>query len=292
VSGFEEYWRAVDEGLAAVPARPELTAVPARSTVDYRFYAVRLSGLGPYRLAGYLSVPTGPGPFPALLETPRYGSVNHLPHPHDRLRYVVFTVMHRGQRLADSPYAAAYPGLLTDGIDDAPSYVYRGVVADCLRGAEFLLSRPEVDAARVGAAGDDLTVLTAARRPVFRALRVLHPLFHRATEALGQHPGYPLREVADLLRHRPEAAPAVAATLALFDPVRHAPAVRAATLLALGDDLESPDWLAPLLAALAGPIQPHRLTHRDAEDNNAMDAWLATHLGTVPLPRFLPAALP
>lgn len=292
MSGFDDYWRAVDAELAALPARPELTAVPARSTVDYSFSAVRLTGLGPYRIFGYLSVPTGPGPFPGLLETPRYGSVNHLPHPHDRLRYVVFTVMHRGQRLADSPYAAAYPGLLTDGIEDPPSYVYRGVVADCLRGAEFLLGRPEVDPARVAATGDDLAVLTAARRPVFRALKVAHPLLHRLAEAAARGADYPHRELADLLRQRPGAADAVAATLALFDPVRHAPSVRAETLLAVGTGLEGPEWLAPLVDALAGPTEQHRLTFRDAEDNDAMDAWLASRLGTRPMPRFLPAALP
>jgi cephalosporin-C deacetylase len=291
VTDFEAYWQAVDAELAVLPPRPELTAVPARSTVDYTFHAVRLTGVGPYRLFGYLSVPTGPGPFPGLLETPRYGSVNHLPHPHDRLRYLVFTVMHRGQRLADSPYAAAYPGLLTDGVEDPQSYVYRGIVADCLRGAEFLLSRPELDPTRVAVTGDDLALLTAARRPAFRAAKVLHPLLHRLPEAAATGADYPHRELADLLRHRPEAATAATATLSLFDPVRHAPAVRAETLLAVGTGFEGRDWLAPLTAALPG-VEPYQLTFRDAEDNNAMDAWLAARLGSIPMPRFLPRALP
>lgn len=282
---------AVYEALgAALPARPEPTAVPERSTSDYDFFTVRLTGIGPYRLFGYLSVPAGPGPFPGLLETPRYGSVNHLPHPHDRLRYVVFTLMHRGQRLADTPYGATYPGLLTDGIEDPRSYVYRGVIADCLRGAEFLLSRPELDTTRVAVTGDDLALLTAARRPAFRAARVLHPLLYRATEAAARGADYPQRELADLLRQHPETADAVATTLSFFDPVRHAPSVRAETLLAVGAGLESPEWLAPLLDALADR-EPYPLTFRDAEDTNGMDAWLATRLGTRPMPRFLPAAL-
>ena len=95
-------------------------------------------------------MPAGPGPFPGLLLTPRYGSVNHLPAYDDRERYAVLQIMHRGQRLADQPFAAAYPGLLTHGIDDPATYVYRGIVADCLRGAEFLLARPQVDRARLG----------------------------------------------------------------------------------------------------------------------------------------------
>lgn len=85
-------------------------------------YALRLTSLGPYRIFGYLSVPPRQGPFPELLAAPHYGSVNHLPH------------MHRGQRLADQPFAAAYPGLLTLGIEDPRIYIYRGIVADCLCG--------------------------------------------------------------------------------------------------------------------------------------------------------------
>src|SRR5690349_3008551 len=170
---FEAYWSDVDRELGQVPAAPEFEPLALRTTDFATAYSVRLTSVGPYRIFGYLSVPTGPGPFPALLETPRYGSVNHPPHYNDRLRYVVFTVMHRGQRLANELFAASYPGLMTHGIRNEVSYVYRSIVADCLRSAEFLFARAEVDPDRVGVAGtDDLALLTAARRPRFRALRM------------------------------------------------------------------------------------------------------------------------
>ena len=115
---------------------------------EYTCYTLRLTSIGPYRIFGYYSVPTGPGAHPGLLLTPRYGSVNHVPDYTERKRYAVLQIMHRGQRLADQPFAAAYPGLLTHGIDDPTTYIYRGIVADCLRAAEFLASRPEVDPSR------------------------------------------------------------------------------------------------------------------------------------------------
>src|SRR5207249_4364347 len=102
---------------------------------------LKLTSIGPYRLYGYYSVPTGGGPFPGLLDTPGYGSVNHVPDYTDRSRYAALKIMHRGQRLADQPFAAAYPGLLTLGIDHPARYIYRGIVADLLRAAEFLASR-------------------------------------------------------------------------------------------------------------------------------------------------------
>ena len=110
---FADYWAAVDEELAAIPGRPVLDLVPQRVTDEATSYTVRLTSTGPYRVFGHLSIPTGEGPFPALLQTPRYGSVTHVPHPNDRSRYVVLGLMHRGQRLADEGFSAAYPGLLT-----------------------------------------------------------------------------------------------------------------------------------------------------------------------------------
>ena len=52
---------------------------------------------------------------------------------------------HHGQRLAAQPFAAAYPCLLTTGLDDPQTYIYRGIVAHCCRVVDFLLTRPEVD---------------------------------------------------------------------------------------------------------------------------------------------------
>ncbi|HEV2106622.1 MAG TPA: acetylxylan esterase, partial [Thermomicrobiales bacterium] len=115
---FDAYWERLDEELARYPAAPETTAIPLRSTAFATTYEVRLTSVGPYRIFGWLSVPHGDGPFPGLLHTPRYGSVITPPHYDERERYVVFSVVHRGQRRADQPFAAAYPGLLTLGIED------------------------------------------------------------------------------------------------------------------------------------------------------------------------------
>ncbi len=285
---FDEYWDAVDAELAALPARPVLERVPRRCTGDFTGYEVRLTSIGPYRIFGYLSVPTGEGPFPGLLATPRYGSVNNPPHHNDRLRYVTLTVAHRGQRTADSPYAATYPGLLTDGIADPARYVYRGIVADCLRAAEYLSSLPEVDTSRIGVVGDDLALLTAARRPVFAALQLTGTLLYRGAEqADADYAGadYPGAEFGDHLRAHPGDAAAVRRTLAFFDAERHAPAVTAAARVEIPGAASPLSTLAERLGA-----QRYGLTHHGQADNDAADAWLAERLGVPAMSRFTRAA--
>src|SRR5919199_6202487 len=212
---FDAYWDGVDEELGRYPAAPELEPLPLREIEFATVYGVRLTSIGPYRIFGYLSVPKGAGPFPGLLTTPRYGSVNHLPHWDDRQRYATLTLMHRGQRLADQPFQAAYPGLLTHGIADPATYIYRGIVADCLRGAEFLLSRPEVDTSRVGIRGDDMALLTAARRPGFKSAEIAGLMFYRLLDAAARTDNYPVEEINDHLRGNPGEREAVARTLAL-----------------------------------------------------------------------------
>jgi cephalosporin-C deacetylase len=282
---FAAYWADLDRELARLEPAPELDRLPIRSTDFATVYGLRLTSLGPYRIFGYLSVPHGDGPWPGLLLTPRYGSVNHVPAYELRQRYVVLTAMHRGQRLADQPFAAAYPGLLTLGIADPATYIYRGIVADCLRAAEFLQTHPAVDPTRVGVTGDDLALITAARRPRFAAVAADGLMFYRLLEACERTDAYPAEEVNDHLRAQPDQRDLIAPVLALFDPVNHAAGISARTVLSLGDpgSLGGPEWLEPLVAALGGPVESYRLTHRGRIDHDWHDAWLARELGATRL---------
>jgi cephalosporin-C deacetylase-like acetyl esterase len=277
---FDAYWEAVDQELGQYEARPTLEPMALPSDEYSTVYAVRLTSIGPYRIFGYLSVPNGAGPFPGLLIAPGYGSVNHLPHLDDRQRYVTLVLMHRGQRLADQPFAASYPGLLTLGIDDPATYIYRAIVADCLRGAEFLLSRPEVDTSRVGISGGDLALITAARRSGFTAVQASGLLFHRLMEARERSDAYPAEEVNDYLRAYPDLTEAVARTLSYFEPAYHVSALTATTLFNGGGA-----GVKMVADAIPGTVEQYELTHEGGTDHDWADAWMARQLGSAPKPR-------
>ena len=218
---FDQYWQQTLAALADYPMCPELDLIPLRSTDFATLYGVRLTSVGPYRVFGYLSIPAGRGPFPAIYYAPKYQSVLEIiPQGTanlQRSRYVTFALAGRGQRNADTPYAAMFPGLLTDGIDHAASYVVRGIVADSVRGLQFLLTRREVDPARVVVVGNDMALMSAALQPGATHVVTTPALFHDTVALAARTRAYPLEELNDYLRAFPARAEAVRNTLGYYD---------------------------------------------------------------------------
>jgi cephalosporin-C deacetylase-like acetyl esterase len=285
---FDAYWSAIDDELARFPIAAEARHTPLHDTEFSTSYDVELTGIGPYRLFGFLSIPKGTGPFPAMLITPRYGSVATPAHWDDRQRYICFTIVHRGQRLADKPFAAAYPGLLTVGIDDPETYIYRSIAADCLRGLEYLLSLDEVDPSRVVVVGDDLAAITAARRPgTVSAMHVTGLMFHRLMDVRKRTDMYPIEEINDSIRLFADRKATISNTVSYFDPQHHAGAISVPVLVAAGDNnaVNGPEWLAGLTGAFAGNVELYQLTHEGQRDHDAMDAWISEKMTIEPRPR-------
>lgn len=283
---LDAYWDGIDAELAAIPAAPEAEANALHSTEFSTTYRVKLTGIGPYRFEVFLSIPDGEGHFPALMLTPGYGSVVTPPTYDDRLRYVAMSIRHRGTRHADKPYAAKFPGLLTDGIDDPARWQFRGIFADVLRAFEYLVSLPTVDPARVAVQGNDSGVIVAARRPGVTALAVSTPFFLRLAELYPTTEAYPVEEINDHLRAFPDQGEAVNRTLSYFDPLHHASKVTADTLVSVGDPgaTGGPEWMAPLIQTLGGAVEQYPITHEGQTDRDAVDRWLAQQQGVEPKP--------
>jgi len=291
-----EYWQDTLDDLARFPAAVEVDPIPLRTTEFATLHGVRLTSLGPYRVFGYLSIPRGDGPFPAIYYAPKYQSVLEIipqgTANRQRSRYVTFALAGRGQRTADSPYAAMFPGLLTDGIEDARSYVFRGIVADSVRGLQFLLTRSEVDPARVVVVGNDMALITPALQPGATHVVTTPALFHDTAALAPRTRAYPLEEVNDYLRAHPDRAPAVRRTLGYYDLAFFAPRLHATTLVMAGAPGAVPDAAAldPLVAALRGRVTVHVSEQSSYKDGLYTERWMAAELGIADVESILPEA--
>jgi cephalosporin-C deacetylase len=291
---FDPYWQTQLQALTRYPARPEIDLIALRSTDFATLYGVRLTSVGPYRLFGYLSIPNGKGPFPAIYYTPKYQSVLEIipqgTANAQRSQYITFALAGRGQRNADTPYSAMFPGLLTAGIDDAESYIFRDIVADSIRGLEFLLTRPELDASRVVVVGNDLALITAGLHSGVTHVATTPALFYDTVAMAGQSNAYPLEEINDYLRTFPERSAAVRHTLSFYDLRAFAPRVQATTLLMAGapGSLLSGQVLSPLMQAMTGAVTVHDAEHSTYKDGLHLETWVATQCGITEIQRLLP----
>ena len=174
-------------------------------------------------------------------------------------------------------------------IDDPAEYVFRGVVADSVRGLEVLLTRPEVDLTRVAVVGNDVSLMTAALGRGATHLVTAPALFSDTMALARQAREYPLEEINDYLRAFPERADAVRRTLGYYDLRAFAPRVMAATLLLAGPPGAVPDASALELGmALRGPVTVHVSERSTYKDGLYVERWIARQHGIEDVESILP----
>ncbi|MBT3554354.1 MAG: hypothetical protein HN667_01375 [Chloroflexi bacterium] len=282
--GFEQFWNDIDKDLASTPIAPEVEHIPMRSTEAVDLYGVHLTSVGPYRLFAYLSIPKGPGPFPVIYYVPKNGSVHEIIPQGTatgiRERYLTFSIASRGMRNSDRPYAAMFPGQLTDGLETSDSYVYRGIAADALRGLEYLVTRPEVDKSRIVAWGNDNALLAAARRSEITHVVSTPAYLLDTVEHAVKTSSYPLAEFSDYLRLYPERTDEVKATLAMYNLRWHASSINTETLLRANHEggIYSPKVLANLEKNISGNVAVHESEQSSFKDGLFAEKWLTQKL--------------
>ena len=276
---FDDFWDELGRELASVPVAATLDLLPLRTTDFATCYEVYLTSIGPYRIFSYYTVPNGDGPFPAILHAPGYASVVTVAPHEERQRYITMCLCARGQRRSDRPFAASFPGQAIVGVEEAKTFIYRGIVADTLRAIDFLLSRREVDARRISLIGSDLAFIGAALRPTVRAVQVTDPALYAAGDLAPRTSVYPHEEWSELARTRPEIAPAMWDTLGYYDPLFFAPRVTADVWLSVGPQgsIFSRATAASLVAATAGKVDVDERTGYGFLDYRRAIAWRNEH---------------
>ena len=273
---FDQYWKKVEDELASIQPAAERTELHLRSAPEAKVYGLKLTSLDHYRIFAYFCVPSGKGPFPVIYRLPNYGSVVHIPPFEERCKYISVALCHRGQRLSDQPFAAKYPGLLTSGIDSQRNYIYRSIVADCLRVMDYLVSCDDVDSQKIGLVGGDLALFTAALRDSASVLFYTPSLFYKALHKATATQNYPLEEFNDYLRSFPESIDQISQTLAYFEPMNFASRVKSEVMLMEESEGDAND----LAVSFAREIERSGSKHSSYKDGVVLAEWLSKKLQT------------
>ena len=255
---FDVFWEDVLARADEIPLNAEVEAVPLRSTPEVEVYEVHYDSLDGVRIAGWYCLPAQrQGKLPAILEVPGYISDPALPKGCARTGYATFSAAPRGKVRSNAQYNPGYPGLLTHNIVDRNTYGYRGFYIDAVRAFDFVCSREEVDAERIGVTGSSqgggLTIVVSALRPQVRAAAAGAPYLCGFMDAIELTHTYPYLEIRDYLRHYPEREEAVRQTLEYFDGIHFASRISCPIIVNIGlqDNICPPETGYAVFEAIA-----------------------------------------
>jgi len=163
---FENYWNRAKKELAAVEPQYKLIKIDSLCTAARNVFLIEMRSLGNILIRGWYSVPVKPGKYPAIMQVQGYSSTIYPEYVNYGDDLIGFGLNIRGHGNSKDDLNPGFPGYLTYFLNDKELYVYRGAYMDCVRGIDFLFSRPEVDTTRIGVEGASqggaLTFATAA----------------------------------------------------------------------------------------------------------------------------------
>ncbi|MCX7964258.1 MAG: acetylxylan esterase [Candidatus Sumerlaea chitinivorans] len=156
---FDEFWMRAKKQLATVPMEPVIERVPDRDTSTGLLYKVTLRSVGDTKIVCWYFVPRDAlddqgqarRRCPAVIIMPGYGAEEP---PIDRTTSGIATLSVNPRNHGPSrDYWKCPVEHLVWNIADPENFYYRLAFLDCLRAAEFLFERPEIDPKRVAAEG-------------------------------------------------------------------------------------------------------------------------------------------
>ena len=236
---FGDFWANVVSQVEGVELEPEVVPDPMRSSEDIEVFQAFFTSIDDVRIASWFCLPRHrEGALPAILVVPGYQSDPGIPKEWARRGYAALGVAPRGKLRSNSQFNPGYPGLLTYGIVDRNVYSYRGFYVDAWRAVDFLLSRDEVDAERIGVTGSSqgggLTLCTAAMRSEIRAAAAGAPYLTGFMDSIGLTRTYPYEEINDYLRLNPQSRELVEETLNYFDCINFAHKITCPIIVNIG----------------------------------------------------------
>lgn len=148
---FDEFWARSLEELAQVDPEYELIEVSRDERSGVLLHELIMRSHGGVRVRGWLQVPGGEGPHPALLRVPGY--TQNMRPVDDARKAVVLSFNIRGHGNSTDDVQGTPRDYWVRGLDDKDTYYYRGAYLDCVRAMDYLCSRDDVDQDRIAVWG-------------------------------------------------------------------------------------------------------------------------------------------
>jgi len=288
---FDAFWQDVLRQAEAIPLQVEIVPDPLRSSDEVEVFEVSYTSLDHVRIACWYCRPTRRAErSPAIMFLPGYQMDPPIPKEWARKGYAALSVAPRGKLRSNRQFNPGYPNLLTHNMVDRHTYAYRGFYVDTWRSVDFLLSRPEVDPARIGVTGSSqgggLTITTAAMRPEVCAASAGAPYLCGFTDAAELTHTYPYEEINDYLRLYPERRAQVEETLAYFDGISFADRISCPIIVNIGlqDNVCPPETGFALFDRIGAadkrlyPYDGHGHDAGRAKHSAVVDRFFAHHL--------------
>ncbi len=166
---FSQYWDSAKNELAAVAPGFKMIRQDSLCTDAREIFLVEMRSLGNALIRAWYSKPTAVGKHPAVLSVQGYGTSRIPENLYDDPDMAHLVLNIRGHGNSRDDVNPGFPGYILSGLHNPLKYIYRGSYMDCLRALEFLESRDEVDANRIGVEGGSqggaLSFATAALAP-------------------------------------------------------------------------------------------------------------------------------
>ena len=289
---LRSFWARTIAELAKVEIDAELEEAPEHSGREFTTYQVIVHSFLHRRLRAWYSVPKDlppGGKFPAVLAVPGYGGSKAIPTQLVLNGFAVLTLYPRGQGESRQEWELEHNTKLTYNVTDKEKYYYRGAYMDCLRGADFLCSRQEIDSDRIGmwsrSQGGGFTLATAALDSRLRVAVAEEPFLCNYPVAIDIRTN-PYRELRDHANAHPDQRQVIMDTLAYFDALNLAKDITCPIMVNIGmkDETCPYNTVMPVFENITAPKALHvypDLAHSPCTDFNshAMN-WLRRYLGT------------
>jgi cephalosporin-C deacetylase len=163
---FMLFWSNTKTELAAVNPMYKITRRGDISTVSNDVYLIEYFSLNNILIKGWFSVPKTGKKVPVMYKLPSYAKATNLDN---RSNIATFCIDARGIGLSASNVQLNEENYLLAGIADKNNYVYKGLIADALRGVDFLVenaSQFQIDTSKIITYGEGqgaaLASITAA----------------------------------------------------------------------------------------------------------------------------------